>query len=60
MGLSGIMAVNAQHGTWLPDDKCLVSVIFVVVIIILWKWKGTIYFRIVSENITKKILTGGY
>jgi len=60
MGLSGIMAVNAQHGTWLLDDKCLVSVIFVVVIMILWKWKRTSYFRIVSENITKKILTGGY
>lgn len=54
------MAVNAQHGTWHLDNQCLVSVIFVVVIMILWKWKGTSYFRIVSENIAKKILTEGY
>lgn len=60
MGLSGIMAVNAQHGTWHLDDKCLVSVKFVVVIMILWNLKGTSYFRIVSENIAKKILMGIY
>lgn len=38
---------------WFTDGEYLVSVLFVVVIV-LWKLKGTSYFGTVSEGISKK------
>lgn len=45
---------HAQHGAWYTDGKWLVSVIFVVVIMVLGKLKGTSYFGTFSEGIPKK------
>lgn len=52
--LNKTMTVQCSAQPWCTDGKWFVSVVFVVVIVLLWKLKGTCHFGMVSEGIPKK------
>lgn len=53
-GLNKTMTVKCSAQAWYTEGKCLVSVVFVVVTVLLWKLKGACHFGTISEGIPKK------